>query len=231
MAGTTSVKSFTDSLSSCPCLCLHSTMSSSTRLNIKTNGANSYYYNNFGKRRQLKKVGIVINLSSPFLDAWQEWRLSATKMLLNGFSRKRRQIYQGLIVVDNLGGQYEDTFNDVKTELINYFTFKAVRTVLEQLYEMNPPQYKWFNNFVADNVPNNGKRFLQTLVKERRELAERVMITRLSLYGRWIKKCNHGEIYEEISEENLKLMRERLLETIQWPSDDNTKPDGDKTAD
>ncbi|KAK6143159.1 hypothetical protein DH2020_023507 [Rehmannia glutinosa] len=209
MAGTTSVKSFTDSLSSCPCLCLHSTMSSSTRLNIKTNGANSYYYNNLGKRRQLKKVGIVMKLGSPFLDAWQEWRLSATKMLSNGCSRKRRQKFQGLIVVDNLGGQYEDTFNDVKMELINYFTFKAVRTVLEQLYEMNPPQYKWFNNFVADNVPNNGKRFLQTLVK----------------------KCNHGEIYEEISEENLKLMRERLLETIQWPSDDNTKPDGDKTAD
>ncbi|KAL8512994.1 hypothetical protein ACS0TY_019238 [Phlomoides rotata] len=59
----------------------------------------------------------------------------------------------------------------------------------------------------------------------RRELAERVMITRLTLYGRWIKKCDHGEIYNEISDENLKLMRERLLETIQWPLDDTTKPD------
>ncbi|KAL8540742.1 hypothetical protein ACS0TY_002100 [Phlomoides rotata] len=55
--------------------------------------------------------------------------------------------------------------NFQKNELINYFTFKAVRTVLEQLYEMNPPQYKWFNNFCAENVPNNAKRFLQTLVK------------------------------------------------------------------
>ncbi|KAL8553710.1 hypothetical protein ACS0TY_002127 [Phlomoides rotata] len=93
--------------------------------------------------------------------------------------------------------------NFQKNELINYFTFKAVRTVLEQLYEMNPPQYKWFNNFCAENVPNNAKRFLQTLVK----------------------KCDHGEIYNEISDENLKLMRERLLETIQWPLDDTTKPD------
>ncbi|KAI3448889.1 hypothetical protein Pfo_005554 [Paulownia fortunei] len=223
MAAATSVKSFTDSLSSCPCLCLDSM--SSSRLNIKGNAV-SYFYKNVGKRRQLKKLRMV-KLSSSFLDAWHEWRLSA-KMLscctTNGCSRKRQKL-QGLIVVDELGGQYEDTFNDVKMEIINYFTFKAVRTVLEQLYEMNPPQYKWFNNFVADNVPNNGKRFLQTLVKERRELAERVMITRLSLYGRWIKKCDHGEIYEEISEENLRLMRERLLETIQWPSDDNTKPD------
>lgn len=40
-----------------------------------------------------------------------------------------------------------------------------------------------------------------------------------------MQKCDHGEIYNEISDENLKLMRERLLETIQWPLDDTTKPD------
>lgn len=34
------------------------------------------------------------------------------------------------------------------------------------------------------------------------------------------KVCDHGAIYKEISDENLELMRERLLETIVWPSDD-----------
>ncbi|KAK4428812.1 Chaperonin-like RbcX protein 2, chloroplastic [Sesamum alatum] len=222
MAGATSVKSFTDSFWSCPCLCLESM--SSTRVNIT-----SYSYVSTRRRRQLKNLRMT-DLSSSFLDTWHNCRLPSRMLsscIMSDSSRKRQRQPQGLIVVDELGGQYEDTFNDVKIEIINYFTFKAVRTVLEQLYEMNPPQYKWFNNFVADNVPNNGKRFLQTLVKERRELAERVMITRLSLYGRWIKKCDHGEIYNEISEENLKLMRERLLETIVWPSDDSPKPDQD----
>ncbi|KAL8486282.1 hypothetical protein ACS0TY_023115 [Phlomoides rotata] len=200
MASAASLKSFPECFSSCPCLSMSS-----------TNGGFEHFFLGF-----ICKNALIYKIR-------------------NGCSRKRHR----LIVVGELGGQYDDTFNDVKAELINYFTFKAVRTVLEQLYEMNPPQYKWFNNFCAENVPNNAKRFLQTLVKVinpspvascttntvRRELAERVMITRLTLYGRWIKKCDHGEIYNEISDENLKLMRERLLETIQWPLDDTTKPD------
>lgn len=31
-----------------------------------------------------------------------------------------------------------------KQQMLNYFTYKAVRTVLHQLYEMNPPKYTWF---------------------------------------------------------------------------------------
>lgn len=78
------------------------------------------------------------------------------------------------------------------------------------------------------------------------------MLTRLHLYGKWVKviedkilvlefierlvksfvkkalmfihsmqKCNHAEIYKQISDENLELMRERLMETVIWPSDDS----------
>ncbi|XP_039825467.1 chaperonin-like RbcX protein 2, chloroplastic [Panicum virgatum] len=133
----------------------------------------------------------------------------------------------GLGIVCNLGGQYDDTFDDVQLQLMNYFTYKAVRTMLTQLYEMNPPSYRWFYNFVAVNKPTDGKLFLRALSKERQELAERVMVTRLHLYGKWIKKCDHGKMYEMISDENLKLMRERLMETVIWPTDDtNTEKIG-----
>ncbi|KAL4586213.1 hypothetical protein LXL04_010845 [Taraxacum kok-saghyz] len=131
-------------------------------------------------------------------------------------------------IVNELGGQYEEVFNDIKLELRNSFTAKAVRTVLYQLYEMNPPQYMWLHkqllicSFIAENDPADGKPFLQMLAKEYQDLAERVMITRLHLYGKWIKQCDHGEIYKEISDENLEVMRERLLETIVWPADDKT---------
>ncbi|CAH1416482.1 unnamed protein product [Lactuca virosa] len=128
-------------------------------------------------------------------------------------------------IVNELGGQYEEVFNDVKLELRNCFTAKAVRTVLYQLYEMNPPQYIWLHNFIAENDPADGKRFLRILAKEYQDLAERVMITRLHLYGKWIKQCDHGEIYKEISDENLELMRERLLETIVWPAADEKTTD------
>ncbi|CAK9167655.1 unnamed protein product [Ilex paraguariensis] len=208
--------SFTDS---CSCPCLFQVSISSSRLNMKRNG-NLGLYKNSMDRRQLNKLRSV-DLNSSFLDSWYEWRLS-TKILsciAYGCARKQRK-FQYLSVVDELGGQYEDTFNDVKTQMINYFTYKAVRTVLTQLYEMNPTQYMWFYNFVATNEPNEGKRFIQTLVKENQELAERVMVTRLHLYGKWIKICDHAEIYKEISDENLELMRERLMETIKWPSDE-----------
>ncbi|XP_074319172.1 chaperonin-like RbcX protein 2, chloroplastic [Silene latifolia] len=133
-------------------------------------------------------------------------------------SKKQPKIWRHVIV--NIGGQYEESFEDVKTQLLNYFTQKAVRTVMTQLYEMNPTQYTWLYNFLVTNKPEDGKLFIRNLGKENQDLAERVMVTRLHLYGRWIKKCDHGEIYKYISDENLELMRERLLDTIVWPSDD-----------
>ncbi|GMI92358.1 homologue of cyanobacterial RbcX 2 [Hibiscus trionum] len=163
-----------------------------------------------------------LELGSSFVNSWHDSRCSYKMIpgVVNKTSMKQPKDRR-LVVVNNLGGQYEDTFGDVKRQLLNYFTYKAVRTVLNQLYEINPPQYTWFYQFAAANKPTDGKRFLRILSKERQELAERVMITRLHLYGKWIKKCDHGEIYKEISDENLELMRERLMETVVWPSDDS----------
>ncbi|KAL4295959.1 hypothetical protein GQ457_12G026050 [Hibiscus cannabinus] len=190
-----------------PCLCLDALPS--TNINLK-------------RKHTAARPG-SLELGSSFVDTWPDWRLSSKMILSNKSSRKPTKDRR-LVVVNNLGGQYEDTFGDVKTQLLNYFTYKAVRTVLTQLYEMNPPKYTWFYQYVASNQPSNGKLFLRMLGKENQELAERVMITRLHLYGKWIKKCDHAQIYNEISEENLELMRERLMETVVWPSDD-TNPE------
>ncbi|KAL1307250.1 hypothetical protein HN51_049223 [Arachis hypogaea] len=176
-----------------------------------------------GNKQCLVRRGNNVELSSSFVVyGVREWRLSVNRSF-----KKQRKDNRRVAIVNELGGQYEETFNDVKTQLLNYFTVKAVRTVLQQLYEMNPPKYRFFYNFVATNEPSDGKRFLRSLAKEHQELAERVMVTRLHLYGKWVKKCNHAEIYEDISNENLELMRERLIETVIWPSDDtNTEKIG-----
>jgi len=172
-------------------------------------------------RKQPRRPWASLELRSSFVDAWHDWRLSSKVVsgVVRRQSRRQRKI-RDRVIVDELGGQYEETFGDVTIQIVNYFTYKAVRTVLNQLYEMNPPEYRWFYEFVATNRPGNGKRFIRTLVKERQVLAERVMVTRLHLYGKWIKKCDHAKIYQEISDQNLELMRERLLETVVWPSDD-----------
>ncbi|KAJ0973605.1 hypothetical protein J5N97_015570 [Dioscorea zingiberensis] len=135
--------------------------------------------------------------------------------------RRLQRKTRRLVIVSEIAGQYEEGFDDVHEQLINNFTQKAVRTVLYQLHEMNPPKYMWFYNFVASNDTTDGKLFLRTLGKEMQDLAERVMVTRLHLYGKWIKKCDHAKMYQRISDENLALMRERLMETVIWPSDDS----------
>uniref|UniRef100_A0A0D3AK11 Chaperonin-like RbcX protein n=2 Tax=Brassica oleracea var. oleracea TaxID=109376 RepID=A0A0D3AK11_BRAOL len=160
-----------------------------------------------------------LELGSSFAGSGIVFRLSSKRVPRIANPRSKRKL---LIVNEDVAGNYDDTFGDVKTQLINYFTYKAVRTVLHQLYEMNPPRYTWFYNYVVSNRPTDGKRFLRKLGKENQELAERVMITRLHLYGKWIKKCDHGKIYQDISDENLALMRERLMETVIWPSDDSS---------
>ncbi|XP_042510883.1 chaperonin-like RbcX protein 2, chloroplastic [Macadamia integrifolia] len=201
----------------CPCLCLDAL--SSSGMNFKSTN-DIGLSRNLMVRKQLKRNG-SLELSSSFVDAWHEWRLS-TKVF-SGFvnvqhSRKQNK-GRSLAIVDELGGQYEDSFEDVQRQMLNYFTYKAVRTVLTQLYEMNPTQYRWFYDFVSTNQPADGKRFIRNLVKEKQDLAERVMVTRLHLYGKWVKKCDHAAIYKEISDQNLELMRERLIETVIWPSD------------
>ncbi|XP_030952098.1 chaperonin-like RbcX protein 2, chloroplastic [Quercus lobata] len=200
-----------------PCLCLDALPS--TNMNLKS-GGDLVFHRNSMNRKRLGKLGSV-ELRSSFIDSGRELRLSrkALSGIVNRSSRKQRKDRR-FVIVNELGGQYEDSFEDVKTQILNYFTYKAVRTVLNQLYEMNPTQYRWFYDFVVSNKPNDGKRFIRSLGKEKQDLAERVMITRLHLYGKWIKKCNHAEIYQEISDQNLELMRERLMDTVIWPSDD-----------
>ncbi|XP_059429993.1 chaperonin-like RbcX protein 2, chloroplastic [Corylus avellana] len=201
-----------------PCLCLDALPS--TNMNFKS-GGDLVLHRSSMARKHFRKPGSV-ELSSSFINSGRELRLSrkALSSIVHRSSRKQRKDRR-FVIVSELAGQYDESFEDVKTQLLNYFTYKAVRTVLNQLYEMNPTQYRWFYDFVATNKPGDGKRFIRSLGKEKHELAERVMVTRLHLYGKWVKKCNHAEIYQEISDENLELMRERLMETVIWPSDDS----------
>ncbi|XP_010278981.1 PREDICTED: uncharacterized protein LOC104613003 [Nelumbo nucifera] len=224
MVGTLSIvgSSMVDS-HACPCICLDAL--SSSNMSFKSSGDLGLYRSLTG-RKQLRRPGTLELRASSFVDAWDEWRFSAKAIsgFVNQRSRKQRKARR-LVIVNELGGQYEDSFEDVKAQILNYFTYKAVRTVLNQLYEMNPPKYRWFYNFVATNKPTDGKRFIRTLAKEKHDLAERVMVTRLHLYGKWIKKCDHAAMYQEISNQNLELMRERLIETVIWPSDDTNTPE------
>ncbi|GJP42118.1 hypothetical protein CLOM_g1718 [Closterium sp. NIES-68] len=114
----------------------------------------------------------------------------------------------------------EDSFADVEKQLMDYFTFKAVKTVLQQLLEMNPTQYSFLYNFTVHNRVVDGTTYIRTLVQERQELGERIMITRMDLFTRWKKRYSHAALHEAIREQNLELLREHLLQTVKFQPDD-----------
>ncbi|KAF3547213.1 hypothetical protein DY000_02000850 [Brassica cretica] len=126
---------------SVPCLCLDAHTRSKKKIH--------------GSSRKLE-------LGSSFTGSSIVFRISSKRVPRIASRRSKKKL---LIVNEDVAGNYDDTFGDVKTQLINYFTYKAVRTVLNQLYEMNPPQYTWFYNYVVSNRPTEGKRFLRKLGK------------------------------------------------------------------
>jgi len=64
----------------------------------------------------------------------------------------------------------------VKT-LSSYLTYQAVRTVLTQLGETNPPLAFWLHNFSADKI-QDGEAYIQSLFQEKPDLALRIMTVR-----------------------------------------------------
>ena len=113
-----------------PCLCVVAL--ASTRIDQPSNGDLS-----------LRKKSVGKKPSSTFMGC--RFRAVAT-------AYKKQEKVKGFVIVNNLGGQYDDEgFGDVKTQIFNLFTLTAVTTVMNELYETNPTQPRWFNDFVRSN--------------------------------------------------------------------------------
>ena len=67
---------------------------------------------------------------------------------------------------------------DTAKVLTSYLTYQAVRTVINQLRETNPPLAIWLNSFSSTGKIQNGEAYLQELLQENKELAFRVMTVR-----------------------------------------------------
>jgi GTPase Era involved in 16S rRNA processing len=66
---------------------------------------------------------------------------------------------------------------DTAKMLSSYLTYQALRTVLAQLGETNPPLALWLQRFSADKV-QDGEAYLEQLFQEKPDLALRIMIVR-----------------------------------------------------
>ncbi len=66
---------------------------------------------------------------------------------------------------------------DTAKTLQSYLTYQALRTVLAQLGETNPPLELWLHNFSSGKI-QNGESFLEQLLREKPDLALRIMTVR-----------------------------------------------------
>ncbi|NEQ24903.1 MAG: RbcX chaperonin protein [Microcoleus sp. SIO2G3] len=70
---------------------------------------------------------------------------------------------------------------DSAKTLISYLTYRAVRVVVAQLSETNPPLAMWLNGFSTTGKIQDGELYLQELMQAEQGLALRVMTVRAHL--------------------------------------------------
>lgn len=67
---------------------------------------------------------------------------------------------------------------DTAKTLSSYLTYQAVRTVMAQISETNPPLALWLHRFSATDKIQDGEAYIKRLFGEKPELALRIMIVR-----------------------------------------------------
>ncbi len=67
---------------------------------------------------------------------------------------------------------------DTAKTLQSYLTYQAVRTVLAQISETNPPLALWLHRFSSTDKIQDGEAYIQNLFREKPDLALRIMTVR-----------------------------------------------------
>ena len=94
------------------------------------------------------------------------------------------------------GNDYSDqTFDDVDTVLVKYFTFRSTQYTLAQVYEMDrspmKSEFNWLCDFSNENNPSSGDVFIEALYENgKTNIASRVMENREGLLKRWLSQTS-----------------------------------------
>ncbi len=67
---------------------------------------------------------------------------------------------------------------DTAKTLISYLTYQAVRVVLAQLSETNPPLALWLHRFSSTDKIQDGEGYIRALFQEKPDLAFRILTVR-----------------------------------------------------
>ena len=109
--------------------------------------------------------------------------------------------------------------------LASYLTYQAVRVVIDQLSETNPPMGLWLRQFSTGDRLQDGEAYLNALLREKPDLALRVMSLREHLSDR-VADFLPGMLRESIQKNNVELRRQLLERITQTrPTSGDSSPD------
>ena len=96
------------------------------------------------------------------------------------------------IIRNTSDSDYSDqTFEDVNSMLVKYFTFRSVQYTMGQVYALDTSlmklEFNWLCDFANNNKPSSGDPFIEALYEAGKpELANRIMTNRDGLMRQWI---------------------------------------------
>jgi RbcX protein len=98
---------------------------------------------------------------------------------------------------------------DTTVMLASYLTYQAVRIVLAQLTENNPPLAQWLNGFSSQSILQDGEAYLRSLTAANQELALRIMTVREHLTEEVVDELPEM-VRRRISQQNMEHRRQQL---------------------
>lgn len=113
--------------------------------------------------------------------------------------------------------------NTVKT-VISYLTYEAVRTVLAQLHETDPPRAYWLHQFSSRDKIQDGDRYIEALFRERQDLAFRILTVR-EVLAEEIVEFLPEMILTGIQQSNMNQRRQQLERMTQMDLNPNSQLD------
>ena len=122
------------------------------------------------------------------------------------------------------GSDYsEQTFDDVDTVLIKYFTFRSTQYTLGQVYEMDmspmKSEFNWLCDFSNEHNPSSGDAFIEALYENgKTNIASRVMENREGLLKRWLSQTsetNGEKLGLKMHKKNMDISRNMLTKSLE----------------
>jgi len=127
----------------------------------------------------------------------------------------------------------DQTFEDVNTMLVKYFTFRSVQYTMSQVYLLDTSlmklEFNWLCDFANNNKPSSGDAFIEALYDEgKTEIANRIMANRDGLMREWLHEISSTgglDIGVEMTKHNMEVSRKQLDRSF------NATPEPDRSLD